>query len=72
MDVIYGLIPGMIILGLLGVGVFFWAAKSVQFEDLEGEANRILMDEDLPAAGSSRTTKKNEAVEPKREKHDPL
>ena len=49
MDVIYGLIPGMIILGLVGVGVFFWAAKSGQFEDLEGEANRILMDEDLPA-----------------------
>lgn len=47
MDVIYGLIPGMIILGLVGVGVFFWAAKSGQFDDLEGEANRILMDEDL-------------------------
>ena len=48
MDVIYGLIPGMILLGLLAVGVFFWAAKSGQFDDLEGEANRILMDEDLP------------------------
>ena len=47
MDVIYGLIPGMIILGLVGVGVFFWAARSGQFEDLEGEASRILMDEDL-------------------------
>ena len=47
MDVIYGLIPGMLILGLVGVGVFFWAAKSGQFEDLEGEANRILMDDDL-------------------------
>ena len=49
MDVIYGLIPGMIILGLLGVGVFFWAAKSGQFDDLEGEASRILMDDDLRA-----------------------
>ncbi len=47
MDVIYGLIPGMLILGLVGVVVFFWAAKSGQFEDLEGEANRILMDDDL-------------------------
>lgn len=47
MDVIYGLIPGMLILGLVGVAVFFWAAKSGQFEDLEGEANRILMDDDL-------------------------
>lgn len=47
MDVIYGLIPGMLILGLVGVAIFFWAAKSGQFEDLEGEANRILMDDDL-------------------------
>lgn len=48
MDVIYGLIPGMLLLGLVGVAVFFWAAKNGQFEDLEGEANRILMDGDLP------------------------
>ncbi len=48
MDVIYGLIPGMILLGLVGVAIFFWAARSGQFDDLEGEANRILMDDDLP------------------------
>lgn len=53
MDVIYGLIPGMLLLGLVAVGVFFWAAKSGQFEDMEGEANRILMDDDLPPSGSA-------------------
>ena len=47
MEVIYGLIPGMVIMGLVGVAVFFWAAKSGQFDDLQGEANRILMDDDL-------------------------
>ncbi|WP_210394915.1 cbb3-type cytochrome oxidase assembly protein CcoS [Motiliproteus sediminis] len=47
MDVIYGLIPGMILMGLIAVAVFFWAARSGQFDDLEGEAHRILMDEDL-------------------------
>jgi cbb3-type cytochrome oxidase maturation protein len=47
MEVIYGLIPGMIVLGLIAVGVLFWAARSGQFDDLEGEAHRILMDEDL-------------------------
>lgn len=47
MDVIYGLIPAMILLGLVAVGVLFWAARSGQFDDMEGEASRILMDEDL-------------------------
>jgi cbb3-type cytochrome oxidase maturation protein len=50
MDVIYGLIPGMIMLGLIAVGVFFWAARSGQYDDMEGEASRILMDEDLRPA----------------------
>ena len=48
MEVIYGLIPGMILLGLAAVAVLFWAARSGQFDDLEGEAHRILMDDDLP------------------------
>ena len=48
MEVIYGLIPGMIILGLVGVGVLFWAARSGQFDDLEGDAQRILMEDDEP------------------------
>ena len=47
MDVIYGLIPGMIFLGVIAVAILFWAAKSGQFEDMEGEAHRILMDDDL-------------------------
>lgn len=47
MEVIYGLIPGMLIIGLVAVGVLFWAARSGQFDDLEGDAQRILMDEDL-------------------------
>jgi cbb3-type cytochrome oxidase maturation protein len=47
MEVIYGLIPGMLILGLVAVGVLFWAARSGQFEDLEGDGQRILMDDDV-------------------------
>ena len=54
MEVIYGLIPLMIILGLVAVAVLFWAARSGQFEDLEGEGHRILMDEDLPPAKKKR------------------
>ncbi|WP_207063909.1 cbb3-type cytochrome oxidase assembly protein CcoS [Motiliproteus sp. SC1-56] len=68
MDVIYGLIPGMILLGLVAVGVFFWAAKSGQFDDMEGEAHRILMDEDLvdeePAAPEAAAEKGASSTDP--------
>ncbi|MDQ6987176.1 MAG: cbb3-type cytochrome oxidase assembly protein CcoS [Mariprofundaceae bacterium] len=47
MSVIYGLIPGMILLGLVSVLVFFWAVRSGQYDDMEGPAHRILDDDDL-------------------------
>lgn len=46
MDVIYGLIPGMLVLGLAAVAVLFWATRTGQYEDLDGDGRRILMDED--------------------------
>ena len=46
MSVIYGLIPGMILLGLVSVLVFFWAVRSGQYDDMEGPAHRILDDDD--------------------------
>lgn len=42
------LIPAALFLGLLGLSAFLWAAKSGQFEDLEGAAMRILDDDDAP------------------------
>ena len=48
MGVIYGLLPGMLLLGALGVAVFFWAVKNGQYDDMEGAANRILMDDSSP------------------------
>ncbi len=42
------LIPAALFLGLLGLVAFLWAAKSGQFEDLEGAAMRILDDDDEP------------------------
>jgi cbb3-type cytochrome oxidase maturation protein len=46
MDVIYGLIPSMLVVGLLAVVIIIWAAKSGQYDDMDGEAYRILNDED--------------------------
>ena len=42
------LIPVAIGLGLVGLAAFLWSLKSSQFEDLDGAANRILFDDDLP------------------------
>ncbi|MBO9602723.1 MAG: cbb3-type cytochrome oxidase assembly protein CcoS [Novosphingobium sp.] len=42
------LIPVALGLGLLGLATFFWALRSGQFEDPDGAAARILIDEDAP------------------------
>jgi len=63
MDVIYGLIPLMIIIGLAMVVIFFWTVKSGQYEDMEGDSHRILMDEDEPVA----THKENKSEKDKPE-----
>ncbi len=43
------LIPIALILGGVGLAAFLWALKSGQFEDPEGAAARILLDDDLEA-----------------------
>lgn len=40
------LIPLALFLGLCGLAAFFWAMKSGQFDDMDGAAMRILIDED--------------------------
>ncbi|MGV6827319.1 MAG: cbb3-type cytochrome oxidase assembly protein CcoS [bacterium] len=46
MEVIYLLIPISLIIVAVIVGVFLWSVRSGQFDDLEGPAHRILMDDD--------------------------
>ena len=45
MEIIYLLVPLAVLIAIAIVVVFLWAVKSGQFEDLEGPAHRILMDE---------------------------
>lgn len=42
------LIPVALGLGLMGLAAFFWALRNGQFEDPDGAAARILIDEDAP------------------------
>ena len=48
MNVIYLLIPAMLVLGLVMLGILIWAVRAGQYDDLEGDAHRILMDDDDP------------------------
>ena len=46
MEIIYLLIPiSLILLGVI-VWILLWAVRSGQYDDLEGPAHQILMDED--------------------------
>jgi cbb3-type cytochrome oxidase maturation protein len=49
MEVIYSLIPGMTFFGLLFVAILIWAVRKGQYEDMEGNASRILLDDDEDA-----------------------
>lgn len=40
------LIPVALILGGLGLAAFFWALNNRQYDDLDGAAARILLDDD--------------------------
>lgn len=53
MDILYLLIPLSLVLVFLVGGAFWWAARTGQFDDLEGPAHRILMDDDETESGNS-------------------
>jgi cbb3-type cytochrome oxidase maturation protein len=44
MSIIFVLIPIAVLFVLIGLGVFFWAVRSRQFDDLDKEAYSILFD----------------------------
>lgn len=46
MDILYLLIPVSVLLALLVLLVFAWALNSGQFEQIDAEGERILLDED--------------------------
>lgn len=49
MNILVVLVPVSLALGAMWLAWFIWALKHDQFEDLEGDANRILFDgDDMP------------------------
>ncbi len=48
MNIILLLAPFSVALGLMAVGAFFWTLRSGQYEDIQGAAARILIDDKDP------------------------
>jgi cbb3-type cytochrome oxidase maturation protein len=58
MEILFLLIPLSVVL-VFAIGAVFWyALKSGQFDDLEGPAHRILMDDDNPPQPPGEPTSK--------------
>ncbi len=48
MTILAFLIPVTLGMGAIGLGAFFWSLRDGQYEDLSGDAERILFDDDAP------------------------
>jgi cbb3-type cytochrome oxidase maturation protein len=59
MNILYLLIPlGLVLLGV-AAWAFMWAVRSGQFDDMEGPAHRILMDDDDPRIPGKKNQQKH-------------
>jgi cbb3-type cytochrome oxidase maturation protein len=63
MEIIYLLIPISLILLALIVWILLWAVRDGQYDDLEGPAYRILMDEDKIVERDVELDKKTEKAD---------
>ena len=48
METIFVLLPLALLIAAIAVGLFIWAARTGQFDDLETPAVRILFDDEEP------------------------
>jgi cbb3-type cytochrome oxidase maturation protein len=46
MDILIFLAPAAILMGAIGLLAFLWSLRSGQYDDLEGAAHRVLIDEE--------------------------
>jgi len=59
MEILFLLVPLAMLIVALMVAIFFWAVRSGQFDDLEGPAHRIIMDDDRSEEAKQESLKKN-------------
>ncbi|WP_018871744.1 cbb3-type cytochrome oxidase assembly protein CcoS [Thioalkalivibrio sp. ALJ16] len=74
MSILYLLIPLAMLFALVVGLVLFWAIRSGQYEDLQGPAHRILMDDDDPriptGSGQDAHERDDAGHEPERQRRD--
>lgn len=66
MEIIFITVPVTLAFIAIGVGIFFWASKGGQFDDMDGPAHRILFDDDQ--GPDSDAQKQDKESEPPQEK----
>lgn len=62
MEIILMLIPAALLISGVAFALFYWSVKSDQYEDMDGEAHRILRDDDedmLPSDAKIKPEKHN-------------
>ncbi|MEN8175143.1 MAG: cbb3-type cytochrome oxidase assembly protein CcoS [Pseudomonadota bacterium] len=63
MTILYLLIPLAVIIMAVAVWFFIWTIRSGQYDDLEGPAHRILMDDDDPMIPGNRPVEQDDKEE---------
>ena len=62
MESVYLLIPVSVILVFVIAWIFWWSVRSGQFDDMEGPAFRLMMEDDQPKMDAEDTKDKVEKV----------
>lgn len=70
MTALYVMIPIAIIIVAIAIGLFFWAVDSGQYDDMEGPAHSILLDDHDPAHQAGVAQAQNKAAKPSPSAHD--
>ncbi|NRB22898.1 cbb3-type cytochrome oxidase assembly protein CcoS [Shewanella sp.] len=62
MSIIYVLIPIAMLFVLIAIGIFFWAVKSEQFDDLDRQSVSILFDDDKPVIPETKNSESTDST----------
>ena len=71
METIFVLLPLALLIAAIAVGLFIWAARTGQFDDLDTPAVRILFDDEEPRRPALAAASQAPASQPSKTTADP-